>query len=68
MAGMEDVGDWARGLDALAARIAPRFGRVEPRRRARAYLQGLLAPVAGRTPTWGRSSAASAPCAAASGG
>ena len=45
MAGLEDVEDWARGLDALAARIAPRFGRVEPRRRARAYLQGLLAPV-----------------------
>jgi SRSO17 transposase len=37
--------DWARGLDALAARLAPRFGRKEPRRRARAYLQGLLAPV-----------------------
>ena len=24
---------------------APRFGRVEPRRRAAAYLKGLLAPV-----------------------
>jgi SRSO17 transposase len=46
MAGLTgDVADWARGLDALAERIAPRFGRVEPRRRARAYLQGLLAPV-----------------------
>lgn len=45
MAGSDNVADWARGLDALAARIAPRFGRVEPRRRARAYLQGLLAPV-----------------------
>jgi DDE superfamily endonuclease len=46
MAGlMEDVADWAHGLDELAARIAPRFGRVEPRRRARAYLKGLLAPV-----------------------
>ena len=45
MAGREDVAGWARGLDALAGRIAPRFGRVEPRRRARAYLQGLLAPV-----------------------
>ena len=29
---------WGRG-------IAPRFGRVEPRRRALAYLRGLLAPV-----------------------
>src|SRR3954465_4633170 len=35
----------SRELDALAARIAPRFSRVEPRRRARAYLQGLLAPL-----------------------
>jgi SRSO17 transposase len=45
MAGMEDVEGWARGLDALVGRIAPRFRRVEPRRRARAYLEGLLAPV-----------------------
>ena len=36
---------WARGLDRLADRLAPRFGRVEPRRRALAYLRGLLAPV-----------------------
>jgi SRSO17 transposase len=42
---MDDAVDWARGLDALAARIAPRFLRVEPRRRAAAYLKGLLAPV-----------------------
>src|SRR5919206_3576680 len=35
---------WTRELDALAARIAPRFGRAEPRRRALAYLRGLLAP------------------------
>src|SRR3954447_8626026 len=26
-------------------RLGPRFGRVEPRRRALAYLRGLLAPV-----------------------
>src|SRR3954463_2923654 len=36
---------WADQLDDLVARIAPRFSRVEPRRRARAYLQGLLAPL-----------------------
>jgi SRSO17 transposase len=36
---------WARGLDGLAGRLAPRFGRVEPRRRLLAYLRGLLAPV-----------------------
>ena len=45
--GMTDVSEaegWARGLDELADRLAPRFGRVEPRRRALAYLRGLLAP------------------------
>jgi SRSO17 transposase len=42
---MDEAAAWARGLDALVERIAPRFGRVEPRRRARAYLRGLLAPV-----------------------
>lgn len=30
------------------ARIAHRFGRVEPRRRARGYLLGLLSPLAGK--------------------
>src|SRR3712207_1499408 len=37
--------DWARGLDELVARLGPRFGRIEPRRRARAYLGGLIAPL-----------------------
>jgi SRSO17 transposase len=45
MAAMDDAADWARGLDGLAERIAPRFSRVEPRQRAMAYLKGLLAPV-----------------------
>jgi SRSO17 transposase len=45
MAGLTEAEGWARGLDELAERIAPRFGRVEARRRARAYLRGLLAPV-----------------------
>ena len=40
-----DVYGWAEGLDGVVDRIAPRFGRAEPRRRARAYLRGLLAPV-----------------------
>src|SRR3954463_13996256 len=40
-----DVYGWADGLDGVVDRIAPRFGRVEPRRRARAYRRGLLAPV-----------------------
>src|SRR5438105_11946948 len=36
---------WAADLTALHARIAPRFRRAEPRRRALAYLRGLLSPV-----------------------
>ena len=43
-AGDESV-DWAGGLDGLIEQLAPRFRRIEARRRARAYLQGLLAPV-----------------------
>jgi SRSO17 transposase len=35
-------------LDDVMARIARRFGRVEPRRRARGYLLGLLSPLAGK--------------------
>jgi len=34
------------GLDDLFALVAGRFGRVEPRRRARGYVRGLLAPLA----------------------
>ena len=40
-----DVRGWAAGLERVVDRIAPRFGRTEPRRRAGAYLRGLLAPV-----------------------
>ena len=36
------VAQWAHALTQLHARIAPRFARAEPRRRALAYLQGLL--------------------------
>jgi SRSO17 transposase len=45
MVAMDEAADWARGLDALVERIAPRFCRIEARRRARAYLAGLLCPV-----------------------
>ena len=45
MAAFEDAVAWAAELERLGARIAPRFGRVEPRRRALAYLRGLLAPI-----------------------
>jgi hypothetical protein len=41
----EDAERWAAGLEGVMARIGARFGRVEPRRRARAYLRGLLSPV-----------------------
>ena len=41
----EDVLEWAAGLQALHERIAGRFGRREPRRRALAYLKGLLGSV-----------------------
>jgi SRSO17 transposase len=36
---------WANELGKVVELIAPRFGRAEPRRRAMAYLQGLLAPL-----------------------
>jgi SRSO17 transposase len=39
------VEGWAQELGALCERIAPRFGRVEVRRRAGAFLRGLLAGV-----------------------
>jgi len=45
MAAFEDAATWAEELERLGARIAPRFGRAEPRRRALAYLRGLLAPI-----------------------
>jgi SRSO17 transposase len=40
-----DAARWAQGLDAVMERIGARFGRVEPRRRALAYLRGLLSPI-----------------------
>lgn len=39
------VQEWAAELEALCERIAPRFHRVEVRRRAGAFLRGLLAGV-----------------------
>jgi SRSO17 transposase len=40
--GPDEIDGWARELEALHARIVPRFERAEPRRRALAYLKGLL--------------------------
>src|SRR5712691_9844642 len=37
-----EVCGWAQALTRLHARIAARFARPEPRRRALAYLQGIL--------------------------
>ncbi len=39
---LTDVCRWAHALTRLHARITPRFARPEPRRRALAYLQGIL--------------------------
>src|SRR5512135_2106828 len=41
----ETVRHWDRSLRALHGRIAPRFGRAEPRRRALGYMRGLLSAV-----------------------
>src|SRR5437764_11498367 len=40
-----EVARWAQALARLHARIAPRFARAEPRRRALCYLQGLLSSI-----------------------
>jgi SRSO17 transposase len=40
-----DVCRWAQALTRVHARIAPRFARPEPRRRALAYLQGILSSI-----------------------
>src|SRR4029450_11880366 len=44
-AGLAQVQGWSVELEALCERIAPRFGRVEVRRRAGAFLRSLLAGV-----------------------
>jgi SRSO17 transposase len=43
---------WAGGLVELHERIGGRFGRVEPRRRALAYLRGLLSQVERKHSWW----------------
>lgn len=40
-----DVWRWGQELERLHARIAPRFARPEPRRRALAYLKGIVSSV-----------------------
>jgi SRSO17 transposase len=41
-----DIGRWVQALVHVHARIAPHFARPEPRRRALAYLQGILSDTA----------------------
>ena len=40
-----EVGRWAQGIEQVHERIAGRFWRPEPRRRALDYLKGLLSRV-----------------------
>ena len=42
-----DPARWRAAFDALLGRVAGRFGRVEVRRRARAFVLGLLADLVG---------------------
>lgn len=42
---VETIRQWTEELEQLHSRIAPRFRRAEPRRRALGYLKGLLATV-----------------------
>jgi hypothetical protein len=42
----DDLAAWIAGLDDLFALVTGRFFRVEPQLRARAYVRGLLAPLA----------------------
>jgi SRSO17 transposase len=44
-----DPAAWAAEFEACFARIAPAFSRVEPRRRARRFLQALLGPIESRS-------------------
>jgi len=43
---------WADGLVELHQRLSPRFGRIEPRRRALSYLQGLLGQAERKNSWW----------------
>ena len=42
---VEAVARWADGIEEMHQRMVGRFRRPEPRRRAVAYLRGLLSPV-----------------------
>src|SRR5207302_10886450 len=40
-----EVWQWGQQLERLHARIAPRFARPEPRRRALAYVKGIVSAI-----------------------
>jgi hypothetical protein len=40
-----EVWQWGQELERLHARIAPRFARPEPRRRALAFLKGIVSAI-----------------------
>lgn len=42
---VSDLDGWSAGLDELMSRVAGRFGRVEPRRRAGSYVLDPLSPI-----------------------
>jgi hypothetical protein len=44
-----DPAGWAAEFESVFGLVAPAFARVEPRRRARLFVQALLAPVEART-------------------
>jgi SRSO17 transposase len=44
-----DPSGWAEEFEVLFARVAPVFARVQPRRRAKAFIKGLLAPLQSRS-------------------
>src|SRR3954470_15986294 len=59
MSSRSNAEHWAQELEAVAGRIAPQFGRAEPRRRALTYLQGLLAPLERKNAWSGRTAGTS---------
>jgi len=45
MMAASEVATWTEAVADVSERLRPRFARAEPRRRARAYLRGLLSPI-----------------------
>lgn len=45
MTAASDIATWTEAVADVSDRLGPRFARAEPRRRAWAYLRGLLLPI-----------------------